>query len=818
MLSAALSVVKGGAHLVLRAAAAVENSTTAEAHASDSTGDPAGERNSGDVAVTEGERGLASSLEDEEQAGQEDSQYVSRDAFLAKSRSTVERGRRQPIQARSGASVVFDQASSSEEMEHSRSSGLGENYSRRRSSCSSVASTTSTSDPPFSPSSTTTGGSSSSTLEDELLCREAVEVMAFGCSNDARNTSTNSRPSSASQEFIYKTLSKKSSSSQQESQWRSSTSSSSTAYSSPSTSTSSSDCAICLREFGEGEALTRTQCGHVYHALCLFEAWQRRPNCPLCRDLIDKTPLQASTSSGANSTTSASSQLQPGGAQPGPGALRRTARDGADTLDPRVVFGANPMEYFASSDSDALRRVSQAITRLSLVNSSVAQTETASSSSSSATGEDRGDTGGNGTPSGGSEPSQVVHQPEQGTTSSTTSVGDILNAVPIDPNVLARMRRENRRLHSQPAFSSMMRQRNASNAHNPHTGCIYADLYLAEMGIWSNLPESSQGGASSAAGPSRSPAAGTGSSASNSSTSVLVGSAPVRNAGTTSSSSQHVGNYNSAASVEVDSTSTATTTSSATSASPVPVGSPVRNREGRSTSSSNNSSNFTSLASPVNDGSGTTANTTTTDALQQAPAGTNAIETDAVADNGLTPPPSSTTSTTSSSVPPSSTATTRADTSPNTNTASSTVQLTAHQQSLLRSVCLYQLIDELFQYASVGHFEAVSMILASRLVDVKTARDVCGNTVLHFARSLEIVKLCVEEWNADVNATNDALWTPLHWASECENPALVYTLLQYGADPDYYTNCGRTARELATSEAVLSILDRHEAELRGDAC
>lgn len=146
--------------------------------------------------------------------------------------------------------------------------------------------------------------------------------------------------------------------------------------------------------------------------------------------------------------------------------------------------------------------------------------------------------------------------------------------------------------------------------------------------------------------------------------------------------------------------------------------------------------------------------------------------------------------------------------SPNEEIENLASSLDREQRHLLRNACMMELVDEFFQYASIGHFEAVKMILESGFLDAKTAKDVCGNTVLHFARHLEIVKLCVDTYFADVNATNDLMWSPLHWAAECENPALVWTLLEFGADPTQYTNNGSTPRDLAQSPAVLEIFDR----------
>ncbi|XP_037433025.1 E3 ubiquitin-protein ligase EL5-like [Triticum dicoccoides] len=54
-------------------------------------------------------------------------------------------------------------------------------------------------------------------------------------------------------------------------------------------------CAICLSEYGEGEAgeLVRVvpACGHFYHASCEIDGWLRkRRTCPLCRGGLGRPP------------------------------------------------------------------------------------------------------------------------------------------------------------------------------------------------------------------------------------------------------------------------------------------------------------------------------------------------------------------------------------------------------------------------------------------------------------------------------------------------------------------------------------------------
>ncbi|KAM3298460.1 hypothetical protein ACQJBY_040092 [Aegilops geniculata] len=64
-----------------------------------------------------------------------------------------------------------------------------------------------------------------------------------------------------------------------------------TAMAPPQSSSSSSECAICLAEFMEGEGLrVLPQCGHGFHVACV-DAWLRTcATCPSCRAPIVATP------------------------------------------------------------------------------------------------------------------------------------------------------------------------------------------------------------------------------------------------------------------------------------------------------------------------------------------------------------------------------------------------------------------------------------------------------------------------------------------------------------------------------------------------
>ncbi|KAE8784442.1 RING-H2 finger protein ATL2A [Hordeum vulgare] len=58
-------------------------------------------------------------------------------------------------------------------------------------------------------------------------------------------------------------------------------------------SSSSSECAVCLAEFADGEAVrVLPGCGHGFHVACV-DAWLRtRATCPSCRAAIVATPMQ----------------------------------------------------------------------------------------------------------------------------------------------------------------------------------------------------------------------------------------------------------------------------------------------------------------------------------------------------------------------------------------------------------------------------------------------------------------------------------------------------------------------------------------------
>ena len=55
------------------------------------------------------------------------------------------------------------------------------------------------------------------------------------------------------------------------------------------TSTSLLECSICLEEIGEKDILT-TQCGHTFHASCMFKNMVVSTKCPMCRAPLCEDP------------------------------------------------------------------------------------------------------------------------------------------------------------------------------------------------------------------------------------------------------------------------------------------------------------------------------------------------------------------------------------------------------------------------------------------------------------------------------------------------------------------------------------------------
>lgn len=53
-----------------------------------------------------------------------------------------------------------------------------------------------------------------------------------------------------------------------------------------------SECAICYDCFTSTDACSTTPCGHKFHSKCLFQNFEHRPECPLCRTELIKQPKE----------------------------------------------------------------------------------------------------------------------------------------------------------------------------------------------------------------------------------------------------------------------------------------------------------------------------------------------------------------------------------------------------------------------------------------------------------------------------------------------------------------------------------------------
>ena len=87
------------------------------------------------------------------------------------------------------------------------------------------------------------------------------------------------------------------------------------------------------------------------------------------------------------------------------------------------------------------------------------------------------------------------------------------------------------------------------------------------------------------------------------------------------------------------------------------------------------------------------------------------------------------------------------------------------------------------------------------------SRDKDGETPLHYASAygrLDIVQLLVDH-GADVNATQQHLWTTLHLASSYGYLGIARLLLDRGANVDARNEDGLTACQVAGKEEVIQL-------------
>ncbi len=102
----------------------------------------------------------------------------------------------------------------------------------------------------------------------------------------------------------------------------------------------------------------------------------------------------------------------------------------------------------------------------------------------------------------------------------------------------------------------------------------------------------------------------------------------------------------------------------------------------------------------------------------------------------------------------------------------------------------------IFQAAAAGFYKEAADILKKDKKLVKM-RDDRGNTPLHYAKNLQIIKLLLQN-GADINAKNDAGLTRLHLDVVAGHPVLVRFLLNNGANVNAKDSRGVTPLHLAT--------------------
>jgi serine/threonine protein kinase len=115
----------------------------------------------------------------------------------------------------------------------------------------------------------------------------------------------------------------------------------------------------------------------------------------------------------------------------------------------------------------------------------------------------------------------------------------------------------------------------------------------------------------------------------------------------------------------------------------------------------------------------------------------------------------------------------------------------------------------LIRAAANGH-PAIVKVLLQRGAEMDARDSGDGSTALLWA-AYEGHKGCVEvllERGADINAKDTAGNTPLIWAAYNENAGIVQVLLAAGADPFETDSMGWTARDYASADNVVKLLDQ----------
>jgi ankyrin repeat protein len=111
--------------------------------------------------------------------------------------------------------------------------------------------------------------------------------------------------------------------------------------------------------------------------------------------------------------------------------------------------------------------------------------------------------------------------------------------------------------------------------------------------------------------------------------------------------------------------------------------------------------------------------------------------------------------------------------------------------------------------AFFGHEDAVRLLLARGANPNLSARNAMRVAAIHAASaagSLPIARALVEA-GADVNAVQQAGFTPLHAAAMSGRLDLVKLLLDHGADPSAKADDGRTALVMAREAKHQALVD-----------
>ena len=112
--------------------------------------------------------------------------------------------------------------------------------------------------------------------------------------------------------------------------------------------------------------------------------------------------------------------------------------------------------------------------------------------------------------------------------------------------------------------------------------------------------------------------------------------------------------------------------------------------------------------------------------------------------------------------------------------------------------------------SSEGHTLVVKALLRKRGIDVNKANKY-GETPLYWASwkgHTEVAKALLNKRGIDVNKANGNGWTPLHVASFFGRTEVVKLFLAKGADPFKQIEDGKTALDLAQTEAIKKLLKK----------